>query len=133
MDIIDDEMKPYHIATLKKQLDRAELNNICHEIDEQCLITILKHHNIKRDTKTRHKINYMGVGARVQSHKSRLKKKIDDVTFEHLKNPVNPERHRPMTLDFNVVNKFVRKLSNQGDVDHDKQTDIFKNLYKKNE
>ena len=54
MEIIDAEVKPYQIETLKKQLDKADLNFFCHDIDEKWLITLLEYQNIKRDTKKRH-------------------------------------------------------------------------------
>ena len=42
------------------------------------------------------------------------------------------EGHSSMTPHCNVINKCGQKVSNQGDVDCDKQTDNFKNPYKKN-
>ena len=74
MEIIDAAVKSYHIETLKKQLDKAELKNVCRGIDEECLVTFLDYQNIKREKNTRHKSNYMGIGARAQSHKAKLKK-----------------------------------------------------------
>ena len=37
-----------------------------------------------------------------------------------------------MTLHFNFINKCDQKVSNQGDVDYDMQTDSVNNPYKKN-
>ena len=37
MGIIYAAVKPYHITTLKKQLDKAELKHVCRDIDEECL------------------------------------------------------------------------------------------------
>ena len=74
MYIINATVNPDHILTLKRQLDNAELKNVCHAIDEEYLITLPEYHNIKRETKTRHKINYIGIGARLQSHKAKLEK-----------------------------------------------------------
>ena len=49
MEHIDAAVKPDHIATLKKHFDKAELKRFCHDIYEECLINILKYHNIKRE------------------------------------------------------------------------------------
>ena len=70
MGVINTAVNPDNIATLKKQLDKAELKTDCHDIDEHCLITLLNYQNTKRDTNTSHKSNYMGIGARVKSHKA---------------------------------------------------------------
>ena len=35
VDLIDAAVKPYHISTLKKQLGKAEIKNVCREIDEE--------------------------------------------------------------------------------------------------
>ena len=83
MELIDVKVKPYHISTLNKQLNKAELI-FCHDIDEQCLINLLEYQNIKRDTNKRHKSNYMGVGVMVKSHKDKLKKETNDDTFRDI-------------------------------------------------
>ena len=67
-------MKADHISILKKQLDNTGLNNVCHEIDEQGLINLLKYQNTKIDANTREKSNHTGVGASVQSQKAKLNK-----------------------------------------------------------
>ena len=72
MDLIYAATNPYHIETLKKQLDKAEMKNAFRVIDEQCLITLLGYQNIRRDTNKRHKSNYMGFEAIFQSHKDKL-------------------------------------------------------------
>ena len=72
----------------------------------------------------------MGVGARVQLNKDKLKKEINNNTFRSLQKPVTPEVHRSMTSHFNVIKKCSQKVSNKGDVDYDKHTDSFKNPYK---
>ena len=72
MEIIDTTVNPDHISTLKKHLDKAEIKNVCHDIVEQCLITLLGYQNIRRDTNKRHKSNYMGFEAIFQSHKDKL-------------------------------------------------------------
>ena len=77
LELIDAAVNPYHIATLNKQLDKAEIENVCHDIDEECLITLLEYQNIKIEKKTRHRSNYIGIGDRVQSHKDKLKKETN--------------------------------------------------------
>ena len=42
VEIIHSAVNPYHIETLNKQLDKVELNIVCRDIDNPCLITILK-------------------------------------------------------------------------------------------
>ena len=103
-------MKLDHIATLKKQLDKGEIV-FCHDTDKECLITLLKYQNIKRETKTRHTRNYMGIGARVQSHKAKINKETKNDTFRRLQKPVTPEGHMSMTSHFNVINKCGQKVS----------------------
>ena len=120
-------MKSEHIVTLKKQLDKADIKHFCHEIDDQPLINTLEYHNIKRDTKKRHKRNYMGFGSRLQSHKAKLNKETNDDTFRCLQNPGTPEGHGSTTPHSNFINKFGQKVYNQGDVDYDKQTYSFNN------
>ena len=73
----------------------------------------------------------MGVGDRVKSHKSKLKKETKDDTFRRLQKPGTHEGHRSMTSHFNVINKCGQKVSKQGDVDYDKHTYIVNNPYKK--
>ena len=87
MEIIDAAVNPYHITTLKIQLGKAELKCVCRGIYGKCLITLPEYQNIKRDTNKRHKRNYMGVGARLQSHKAKIKEEISNDTFRHLQNP----------------------------------------------
>ena len=72
-------------------------------------------------------------GDRVQSHKAKLKKKTKNDIFGHIQNPGTPEGHRSMTSHFNVIKKFGQKVSKQGDVDYDKQTDSAKKLSIKKE
>ena len=93
MELIDAAVKPDHAQSLKKQLDKVEIIFV-HEIDEDCLITLLEYHNIKRETKKRHKSNYMSFGARAQSHKAKLKKETNSDTFRHIQKPGTPEGHR---------------------------------------
>ena len=78
MDLFDAEVNPYDISTLQKQLDKAELKYFLCDIDQQCLINHLKCHNIKIETKTTHKNNYMGLGPREHTHKAKLKETKDD-------------------------------------------------------
>ena len=59
--IIVDAVKPYHILILKKNLDQERLKNVCHDIDAQCLITLLEYQHIKEEKNTNHKSNYMGI------------------------------------------------------------------------
>ena len=68
--------------------------------------------------KKRHKRNYMGIGARVQSHKSKIKRENRYYTFKHLQNPGTPKGHRSITLHLNVINKCGQKVSNKRDVDY---------------
>ena len=95
------------------------------------------HHNspllpeYKRDTKTRNNINYMVLGARVQSQKYKIRKESNHNNFRHLQNPVTPECHMSMTLHFNVINKCGQKVSNKCDVYDDEQTDSVNNPQKK--
>ena len=56
MELIDSAVKLYHIANLNIKLDKAELKQI-HDIDEQCLITLLEYHNIKIEKNTSHNSN----------------------------------------------------------------------------
>ena len=74
----------------------------------------------------------MHVRAKVQSHKDKLKKETNNDTFMRLQNPGTPEGHRPTSSHFNVINKFGQKLSKQGYIYVDKQTDSVKNSYNKN-
>ena len=83
----------------------------CHEIDEQRLITLLDYQNIKRDTNTRHKRNYMRVGARVQSHTSKLKRETNDDIFRSLQKTGNPAGNRLMISNFNIIKKYGQKVS----------------------
>ena len=62
----------------------------------------------------------MGVGARVQSHKSKPKKEINEDNFRRLQKSGTPESHWSMTSDFNVTNKCGQKVSKKGDVDYKK-------------
>ena len=84
MEIIDAVLNPYHISNLKKQLDKENPKHFFHDIDDQCLITLLEYHSIKRDTKTRHKSKYTGVVDRVQSHKDKFKKETNYDTFKRI-------------------------------------------------
>ena len=72
MEIIDTRVKLDQISTLKEHLDKVEIKFFCHDIVEQCLITLLGYQNIRRDTNKRHKSNYMGFEAIFQSHKDKL-------------------------------------------------------------
>ena len=74
----------------------------------------------------------MGIGAKFQSHKSKLNKETNDDTLNHIKNPGTPEGHRSMASNFNVIKKFGQKVSKKGYVYYDKHTDSDKNPYKKN-
>ena len=65
---------------------------------------------------------------RVHTHKAKLKKDTNDDTFRHKHNPGTPEGHRPITSHFNIINKFVQKLSKQVNVDSDNHSDGVKNL-----
>ena len=94
----------------------------CHNIGEKFLITLLEYQNIKIDTKKSHKINYMRVGARVQSQKSKLKKETKDDTFMILQKSVTPEVHRSLTPHFNVINKYGQKVPKHGAVDYEQHT-----------
>ena len=49
----------------------------------------------------------MGVGARVQLNKDKLKKEINNNTFRGLQKPVTPEGQRSMTSHFNVIKNVV--------------------------
>ena len=120
--IIDAAVNTDDIATLKKQLDKVYLKNVCHDIYEQCLITLLDYQNTKQDKKTSHKSNYIGVGDKVHPHKSKIRKETNDDTFRRLQKPVNPEVQSPTTSHFNVPNKYGQKAFNKVDVDYDKHT-----------
>ena len=73
----------------------------------------------------------MGLVARVQSHKAKLKKETNNDNFRHIQKPVTPEGHRSMSSNFNVINKCDQKAYKQGDVYYDKHKDSVKNPYKK--
>ena len=75
MGVINAVVKPYHIATLKKNLDRAELNIFFCNIDEQCLINFLEYQNIKRDKRkgTRATKRALGLGCSHTKLNSRRK------------------------------------------------------------
>ena len=126
MEFINAVVNPDHIATSKKYLDRAEINNVCHHIYEKWLITLLAYKNIKIDTKKRHKSKYIGVGARLQPHKAKLKKETNQDSLRRHQNPGTPEGNRSMTSNFNVIKKCGQNVYKQGDVDYDKQTDSVK-------
>ena len=74
----------------------------------------------------------MGVGPRVQSHKSKLQKETNDDTFGRLQNPGTPKCHSSRTSHFYVTKRCGQKVSNQGGVDYEKQTETVNNSYKKN-
>ena len=59
----------------------------------------------------------MGLGAMGQTHKDKLKKKINDDNFRRMQNPGNPQGHRSMTSHFNIIKKRGNKEYNQGNVD----------------
>ena len=63
-ELIDTAVNTYQIASLKKQLDKEKII-FSHVINEKWLITLFEYQNIKGETNTRHKINYMGLGSRV--------------------------------------------------------------------
>ena len=128
IELIYASVKPYHIVTLNKQLDKDEQTNVWNYIHEQCLITILEFHNIKRYTNTWYKKNYTRIGTRLQSHKDKLNKEANNETFRCLQNTGTPEVHSSMTSYFNVTKKCGHKVSEQGAVDDDKQTESVKNL-----
>ena len=73
----------------------------------------------------------MGIVARLQSYKAKLKKETNDDTSSSLQNPGTPEGHMPITSHFNVINKCGQKVSKKGDVGYEKRTDSVKNLCKK--
>ena len=73
-----------------------------------------------------------GIGARVKSHKAKLKKYTNYDTSRRIQKPGTPKGHRSMTSHFNVINKCGQKVSNKGDLDYDKHADSFKNPYKEN-
>ena len=73
----------------------------------------------------------MGLGSRVQSNKDKFKKETNNDTFRSLQNPGTPKRHRSTTSHFNVIQKYGHEVSNQGDVDYDKNKYSVKNRYKK--
>ena len=131
MDIVGAAVNRDHISTLKKNLDKAELKNVCRDIYEQCLITLPKYHNIKRDKDTRHKSKYMVFGDSVYSQKAKHNKETNDDTSRRTQKPVTPEGHRPMTSHFNIIKKCGHKLSKQDYLYYDKHIDSVKNPYKK--
>ena len=73
----------------------------------------------------------MGIGARLQSHKAKLKKETSNYTFRCLQNPGRPNGHRSITSQLNVIKKCGQKVSKEGGVVDEKWTDIVKNPYKK--
>ena len=73
----------------------------------------------------------MGFGARVQSHKAKLKKETNNDTLRNIQNPGTPEGHRLMKSHLTVIKKCGQKVSNKGNVYDEKQIDIVKNPYKK--
>ena len=73
----------------------------------------------------------MGIEARVQSHKAKIKKETKDDNFRGLRKPGTPEGHKSMTSHFSAIKKCGKKVSKKGDVDYDKQTDSIKKPYKK--
>ena len=73
----------------------------------------------------------MGLGARLQTHKDKIKKETSNDTFRFIQNPGIPESHRPVTAHFNLINKCGQKVSNQSGVNDEKQTESAKNPCKK--
>ena len=65
----------------------------------------------------------MIVGARVQSHTSKLKKETNDDIFRSLQKTGNPAGNRLMISNFNIIKKYGQKVSKQGGVDYYKQID----------
>ena len=73
----------------------------------------------------------MGFGARVQSHKAKLKKETNNDTLRNIQNPGTTEGHRLMKSHFTVIKKCGHKASKQGGIDYLKQTNSVKKTYKK--
>ena len=131
MDLINAAVNRDHIETLKKQLNKAELESVCHVISEQCLITLLKYQNIKRYIETMHKSKYIGIGAMVQSQKAKQKN-----GNQQWYSKASSEDRNPWSTQFNDISlqcnkKSGHKVSMKGDVDYDKHTYSVKNSYKK--
>ena len=111
MELIYAALKPYHIKCLNKQFPNVNLKNFFHDIDEQCLINILKYRNFKIETKTKNKSNHWDfeLGCRHKNPISRRKTNSD--TFRSIQKTGTPEGHWSMTSKFNVINKcyYTRK------------------------
>ena len=60
----------------------------------------------------------MGIGARVQPQKAKLKKEADNDTLRRLQNTGTPEGHMSMTSHLNVIKKCGQKISKRGGVDY---------------
>ena len=73
----------------------------------------------------------MVIGASMQSHKAKFKKETSDDTLKNLQKTETSECHRSTTLHFNVINKYILKVSKKGDLYYEKYTDSIKNPYKK--
>ena len=73
----------------------------------------------------------MGLGARVNNHKDKLKKDTNNDTLRPMQKPGRPEDRKSTTSHFYVTNKRGKRTQNQGDIDSDKQTQGIKNPHKK--
>ena len=82
-----------------------DVNNVCHDIGEQCLVTILKYHNIKVEEMTSNKINYIVLVDRVNKHKAKPKKETNDDTFRRINKPGTPQVHSSIEAHFNIIKK----------------------------
>ena len=73
----------------------------------------------------------MGVIARGQKHKAKIKKVTNDGTFRPMKKPGTTEYHKPMTSHFNIIKKNSQRGIKQVNYDSDKHAQGTKNVYKK--
>ena len=72
----------------------------------------------------------MGLGVKVHTHKTKIKKETKNDIFKHMHNIVTPQCHRSNTSHFNVINKHGKKESKQGNVYSDKHTEGSNKSYK---
>ena len=86
-----------------------DVNNVCHDIGEQCLVTILTYHNIKGEANTSNMRSYIVLVDRVNKHKAKPKKETNDDTLTRIHNPGTPKCHSSIKSHFNVIKKRGKK------------------------
>ena len=64
----------------------------------------------------------MGLVARVQTYKDKLKKEPNNVNLRHMQKTWTPQGHRSIKSHLCVIKKHGKKESNKVNVDTDKHT-----------